>query len=293
MESLSPLHEDKPEEVFEVDALTRYQELLTILNDKDENSKKKCKTVEEVRFLLKDDEEARIYMGANGFVEALMQFLQSAVRSKDGSAQDNGAMALFNLAVNNNRNKEMMLAAGIIPLLEEMISCSDSQGSATVLYLNLSCLEEAKLIIGSSLAVPFLIQILQGQYPTQCKLDALHSLFNLSSNPSNIMNLLSAGIVNGLQSLLSSAGDGHSWTEKSIAVIINLCSNQSGKAEIVAASGLICAIASLLDTGELVEQEQAVACLYMLCKSNRSGRRMTPDPHPLAGYGKTMSDDDG
>ncbi|CAN1838423.1 U-box domain-containing protein 6 [Linum perenne] len=103
MESLSPLHEDKPEEVFEVDALTRYQELLTILNDKDENSKKKCKTVEEVRFLLKDDEEARIYMGANGFVEALMQFLQSAVRSKDGSAQDNGAMALFNLAVNNNR----------------------------------------------------------------------------------------------------------------------------------------------------------------------------------------------
>ncbi|CAN1137278.1 U-box domain-containing protein 6 [Linum perenne] len=268
MESLSPLHEDKPEEVFEVDALTRYQELLTILNDKDENSKKKCKTVEEVRFLLKDDEEARIYMGANGFVEALMQFLQSAVRSKDGSAQDNGAMALFNLAVNNNRNKEMMLAAGIIPLLEEMISCSDSQGSATALYLNLSCLEEAKLIIGSSLAVPFLIQILQGQYPTQCKLDALHSLFNLSSNPSNIMNLLSAGIVNGLQSLLSSAGDGHSWTEKSIAVIINLCSNQSGKAEIVAASGLICAIASLLDTGELVEQEQAVACLYMLCNGD-------------------------
>ncbi|CAN0929250.1 U-box domain-containing protein 6 [Linum grandiflorum] len=269
MESSSPQHEDKPEECFEVDAVTRYQELLAVLNDENEIVKTKCKTVEEVRFLLKDDEEARIYMGANGFVEALMQFLQSAVRSKDGLAQDNGAMALFNLAVNNNRNKEMMLSAGIIPLLEEMISCYDSHASATALYLNLSCLEQAKSIIGSSLAVPFLIQILQGQqYPTQCKLDSLHTLFNLSSTPSNITNLLSAGIVNGLQSLLSSPGNGHSWTEKSIAVIINLCSNQSGKAEITAASALISAVASLLDTGELVEQEQAVACLYMLCNGD-------------------------
>ncbi|CAI0381104.1 unnamed protein product [Linum tenue] len=270
MESLSPVDEDihEEEDDNEVDALKRCQDFLSVLNDERENLKKKCTVVEEVRLLLKDDEEARIYMGANGFVEALLQFLQLAVRARNGSAQDSGAMALFNLAVNNNRNKEMMLAAGILPLLDEMISTSDSHGSATALYLNLSCLEDAKSVIGSSLAVPFLIQILQGQYPTQCKLDALHALFNLSSNPSNISNLLSAGIVNGLQSLLSSPGDYHSWTEKAIAVMVNLCSSQSGKAEIAASSGLITAIASLLDTGETVEQEQSVACLYMLCNGN-------------------------
>ncbi|CAN0896156.1 U-box domain-containing protein 45 [Linum grandiflorum] len=265
--------ESEPEggsqEDMELDMLKKYQDFLTVLNDDDENLHRKCKVVEEVRFLLKDDEEARIYMGANGFVDALLQFLQLAVHARNASAQDSGAMALFNLAVNNNRNKEMMLAAGIIPLLEEMISCSDSIGSATALYLNLSCLEEAKSIIGASLAVPFLTQILQDQnHPTQSKLDALHALFNLSTNPSNIMNLLSAGIVNSLQSLLTTAGDDQTWTEKAIAVMINLCTVESGKAEIVASAGLISAIASLLDTGEAVEQEQAVACLYMLCNGN-------------------------
>jgi hypothetical protein len=56
-----------------------------------------------VRLLLKDDEEARIFMGANGFVEALLQFLESAVRAGSPMAEEAGAMALFNLTVNNNR----------------------------------------------------------------------------------------------------------------------------------------------------------------------------------------------
>jgi hypothetical protein len=54
--------------------------------------------------LLRDDEEARILMGANGFVEALVQFLQSAVHERNLMAQESGAMALFNLAVNNDRS---------------------------------------------------------------------------------------------------------------------------------------------------------------------------------------------
>ena len=65
--------------------------------------KKKCKVVERLRLLLRDDEEARIFMGANGFVEALLQFLQSAMHEGNVMDQENGAMALFNLAVNNDR----------------------------------------------------------------------------------------------------------------------------------------------------------------------------------------------
>lgn len=70
---------------------------------KGNNWKRKSKIVERLRLLLRDDEEARIFMGANGFVEALFQYLQSAVREGNAVAQENGAMALFNLAVNNNR----------------------------------------------------------------------------------------------------------------------------------------------------------------------------------------------
>lgn len=161
----------------------------------------------------------------------------------------------------------MMLAAGIIPLLEDMISNSDSDASATALYLNLSCLEEARTIIGSSHAVPFLIQILKGETRAQCKLDALHTLYNLSSHPTNIPNLLSAGIISGLQLLFAVPGD-HAWTEKSIAVLINLASSQSGKDEMLSAPGLISGLATILDNGEPIEQEQAVACLYIFCNGS-------------------------
>ncbi|MBA0793010.1 hypothetical protein Gohar_017447, partial [Gossypium harknessii] len=212
------------EEVSEINVLERYQEFLSVLNE-EENLMESCKVVEQIRLLLKDDEEARIFMGANGFVEGLLRFLESAVREGNAMAQEIGAMALFNLAVNNNRNKELMLAAGVIRLLESMTSNSNAHEAATALYLNLSCLEQAKSIIGSSKAVLFLVQLLGHETDAQCKLDALHTLYNLSTDHSNILNLLSAGIVNHLQSLVVS-GD-HTWTEKSITVLINLTSSET------------------------------------------------------------------
>ncbi|KAF4378800.1 U-box domain-containing protein 6-like [Cannabis sativa] len=259
-ENVCPLEEES-----ELNVLESYQDFLTVLND-GEDMRIKCKVVEKLRFLLKDDEEARIYMGANGFVEALMQFLNIAVRVGNDVAQESGAMALFNLAVNNNRNKEMMLGGGIIPLLEEMISSTNSHGFATALYLNLSCLEEAKAIIGSSQAVPFLTQLLQANTDVQCKLDALHALYNLSSMPSNIPNLLSSGIISNLE-FLAASGDS-TWTEKCLAVLLNLASSQSGQDEMVSAPGLISVLATMLDAGEPSEQEQAVCCLLLLCNGN-------------------------
>ncbi|PSS13665.1 U-box domain-containing protein [Actinidia chinensis var. chinensis] len=260
--------EDIPvnKEESDLNVLERYDDFLMVL-DKEEDLSKKCKVVEHIRHLLKDDDEARIYMGANGFVEALIQFLEFSMQERHEMAQEIGAMALFNLAVNNNRNKEMMLAARVLPLLEEMVAKSNSHGSVTALYLNLSCLEEAKPVIGSSEAVPFLINLLRAETDPQCKLDALHTLFNLSSHPSNIPNLLSAGIINGLLSLVTDPSD-HTWTEKSVAVFINLASNKSARDEMISAPGLIGGLAMILDIGEPVDQEHAAACLLILCNGS-------------------------
>ncbi|KAK7319059.1 hypothetical protein RJT34_03771 [Clitoria ternatea] len=244
----------------------QYFSFLRVLTE-GSNWRTQCEVVEQLRMLLRDDEEARIFMGSNGFVEALMQFLRSALRECNSVAQESGAMALFNLAVNNNRNKEIMLSAGVLSLLEEMISNTSSNGCATALYLNLSCLEEAKPMIGMSQAVGFLIRLLQSDSDVQCKQDSLHALYNLSTVPSNIPYLLSSGMMNGLQSLLVGQGD-CMWTEKCIAVMINLATSEVGREEIVSTPGIISALASTLDTGELLEQEQAVSCLLILC--NRS-----------------------
>ncbi|KAE8698918.1 U-box domain-containing protein 7 [Hibiscus syriacus] len=253
------------EEVSELNVLDRYQEVLSVLNE-EENLVESCKVVEQIRLLLKDDEEARTFMGANGFVEALLRFLESAVREQNAVALEVGALTLFNLAVNNNRNKELMLASGVIPLLERMISNSNANESATALYLNLSCLQQAKSIIGSSKAVQFLVGLLGGETDAQCKLDALHTLFNLSTDHSVIPNLLSAGIINQLQSLVVS-GD-HTWTEKSITVLLNLASSEAAKEEMVSASSLITGLASVLEDGEPIAQVQAVSCLLLLCNGH-------------------------
>ncbi|XP_043703985.1 U-box domain-containing protein 6-like [Telopea speciosissima] len=255
-----------PEEDGDLDMAQRYESLLAILDGKGD-TKRQCKVVEQIRLLLKDGEEARISMGANGFVEALVKFLEAAVCQGNEKAQETGAMALFNLAVNNNRNKEMMLSAGVIPLLEEMILMSKGYKSATALYLNLSCLEEAKPIIGSSQAIPFLVHLLRNESEPQCKLDALHCIYNLSTYPTNIPILLSASIIEGLQALFEDPSD-HTWTEKSISVLINLVLNSSGKKEITATPGLISSLSAILDTGEAIEQEQAVSCLLILCTGN-------------------------
>ncbi|CAA0832669.1 U-box domain-containing protein 7 [Striga hermonthica] len=141
-----------------------------------------------------------------------------------------------------------------------MSSNADSAGAATALYLNLSCLEEAKAIIGNSVAVPFLISVLRNKNKKQCKLDALHTLYNISSEPANIPHPLSAGIIDALQAVI-----GHPWTEKCIAILIYLASSKNAWDENRAVPSLISALATILDVGEAVEQEQTAACLLILC----------------------------
>lgn len=245
------------------DVFERYDGFLTVLHT-EENLRKKCRVVEQIRRLLKDDEEARIYMGANGFIEALLRFLELALHEQNEFAQESAAMALFNLAVNNNRNKEMMLAAGILALLVQMIEGSKSVGAAIALYLNLSCLDQAKPVIGSSEAVRFLNEVLQGTCDSQCKIDALHALYHLSTCHSNIPRLISSGVIDSLQPFLVDP-DSHLWTEKAIAVLINLAVTNSGRDEIIAASGLVSGLSMLLDIGEPEVQEQAATCLLILC----------------------------
>lgn len=61
------------EEASDINVLEKYQDILAIL-DKEENLVKKCKVVENVTLLLKDDEEARILMGANGLLKRFHGF---------------------------------------------------------------------------------------------------------------------------------------------------------------------------------------------------------------------------
>ncbi|XP_074571721.1 U-box domain-containing protein 6-like [Curcuma longa] len=262
----------------ELDEVAKCENMLAALNQA-RTMEEKRKAAEKIRLLLKNDEEARIYMGASGFLEVLVQFLKSAVDEGDEPAQETAAMALFNLAVNNNRNKEKLVSAGVMQLLEEMIRNPKMQEAAAALYLNLSCLESAKLMIGSSqAAVHFLVQLLQATNCRRCcKHDALYALYNLSTHPANVAPLLSAGVINILHSLIAAApaaSGNKMWVEKALAVLINLSSTPSANREIVSTAGLIAAMANVLENGEAVEQEQAASCFLLLCEGDMSCSHM-------------------
>ncbi|KAG0477657.1 hypothetical protein HPP92_012376 [Vanilla planifolia] len=258
-------------QAFEEDELQRYESLLSVLSS-GMSIRQQCKAVEQIWLLLKDDEEAKIYMGANGFVEALVKFLKSAIDESDEKAQKIGSLAIFNLAVNNIRNKGNLLSCGTIPLLQKMIHNPSTRDSAIALISNLSFLEQAKPIIGCSYAVPFLVQSLHLENPkhsSSCKHGALTTLYNLSTHPSNNEPLLNSGIIDALLSLLASNEDEHlTWTEKVLSIFINIASNQAGKLQMVSTPGLISTLAVMLDTGELTEQEQAVTCILILCNDD-------------------------
>lgn len=245
----------------------RCERWLRVLNKGGECIDEQREVVEQIRIMLKDDDELRDYVGANGITEPLTHFLKMAVSKEDVQSQEVGTMALFNLAVSNNRNKKQLLSAGVIPLMEQMIQKKETCEAAVAMYLNLSCLEEAQAIIGSSEAIPFLIKSLreEGSVSNTCRLDALLTLYNLSLHAPNIAPLLSAGIINSIHAVLTPSS---SWTDKALTVLINLAMTWAGKKEIAANQAIVGDIVFILDNGEAAEQEKAVSCLWIICNGD-------------------------
>ncbi|KAL6652490.1 hypothetical protein ACP70R_011415 [Stipagrostis hirtigluma subsp. patula] len=225
------------------------------------------KVVEEIRLLLKNDDELRDYAGANGITEPLIQFLKTAICREDVKSQDVGTMALFNLAVSNDRNKRQLLSAGVIPLIEQMIQKPETCEAAIAMYLNLSCLPEAQAIIGSSDAIPFLIKGLRedGSRSNTCRLDALLTVYNLSLHAPNIPYLIASGLIESLHTVLTPSS---AWTDKALTVLLNLALTRGGKKEISANAAMVGAIVLILDNGEQGEKEKAVSCLYVICSGD-------------------------
>eukprot|EP01018_Ginkgo_biloba_P018216 Gb_40872 [translate_table: standard] len=249
---------------IEEDGSKKYGRLLTNLS----NPPLEVQTVaaQEVIFLSKDDNEACSYMGANQFIPALVNFLWSAVDALDTKAQETGALALFNLAVNNNGNKASIMSAGAVPLLLVLL---DSETAAVVVavavMLVLSASDENKASIGSSGAIPRLMVLLDSE-SNQCRQDALNTLYNLSTFVGNQSRMLSAGAVSKIVHLLG-VGEAN-CTEMCITILYNLAGTEEGRAIIAETEGCIVALAELLDTGTPKEQEQAAASLLLLCTNS-------------------------
>ncbi|KAH9302218.1 hypothetical protein KI387_013801, partial [Taxus chinensis] len=255
-------HDIVESQTVEEDPSKKYESLLASLTGS--SLELQCRAVEEIRAMSKDDDEARSYMGSNGFIHAIVNFLRSAIDASNTQALEIGALALFNISVNNNRNKAAILAAGTLPLLLEILESETSEAAVAVLLM-LSSWEENKASIGASGAIPALIKLLDSE-SKQCRQDAINALYNLSTYEGNRSHIVLGEAVSNFVSLLVN-GEAD-CTEKCITILYNLASIEEGRAAIAATEGCIGAIADLLDTGTSIEQEQAAGLLLLLCTNS-------------------------
>jgi len=241
------------------DNCSKYERLLTSLTTPPLESQSRA--VEEVKYLSEDDDKACYNIGANGLIPPLVSFLHSAIDASDTKAQKNGALVLLSVA-KVDRNKVLIVSAGALPLLLDLIH-SEITEIAVVVLLTLSSLDDNKASFVPSGAIPLLLELLESRYE-HCRHDALNILYNLSTIIRKWSDMLSVASVSELVHLFGVS----ELRGKCITILNNLAGTEEGRAVIAGTEGCVLAMAELLDTGTSEEQEQAANILLLLCTNS-------------------------
>lgn len=187
-----------------------------------------------VRSLCKEDAKARVTLSMVGAIPPLVGMLDL----EDFECQIDALYALLNLGIGNDVNKAAIVKAGavhkMLKIIESPNAANPSVSEAIVAnFLGLSALDLNKPIIGSSGAVPFLVNSLKDldrKNGSQAKQDALRALYNLSISPSNISFILETDLITFLMGLL---GD-MEVSERVLSILSNVVSTPEGRKAISA-----------------------------------------------------------
>lgn len=172
------------------------------------------------------------------------------------------------------RNKINIIQAGALkPIITFLQSENvNLQEHAAAALITLSASPINKPVIGSSGAIPLLVDILTFGGP-QAKLDSVMALYNLSTHPENLILILQTEPIPPLISLLKSCKRSSKTEEKCTALIESLVGFDEGRTVITAEEGGILAVVEVLEGGSLQSREHAVGALLTMCESDRSKYR--------------------
>lgn len=175
---------------------------------------------DELRRLCKDDPIARISLGQLGAIPPLISLLHS-VHNKH---QCTALLALLNLAAGNDVNKGAIVKAKAVPRMVGLLqrAHAELQTIIVTLFLSLSALDGNKAEIGTSGAVPVLVNLMHAPHITK---DVLRTLYNLSIHPDNAKFIVEAGSVRILLSMVSAIDT----CDKSLATLGNLVQTEVGR----------------------------------------------------------------
>ncbi|KAH9309422.1 hypothetical protein KI387_037333, partial [Taxus chinensis] len=182
----------------------------------------KWKAAAELQRLAKENAKTRKSLALLGVIPSLVAMLDSPVPDHCHSA----LLALIELANGNYTNKGLIVEAGAVDKLAQLIASSDSemQEQIAILLLAVSALDKNMSILGSSDVLPKLVSMLESG-TDQGKMASLAALFNLSTCLDNVEGMVANGVVQPLLKMSQSLKTG----ERALAILGNLVVTESGR----------------------------------------------------------------
>lgn len=200
--------------------------------------------------------------------------LVSMLNSDSSDFNEFALLALLNLAVKDEKNKVKIVDAGALePLISFLWSCnSNLREYATAAFLTLSASAFNKPTISASGAIPLLVDILR-LGSAQAKVDALMTLYNLSTHQENLTIFLSAEAIAPIVNLLRSCKKSSKTAEKCTALLESLLGFEEGRIALTEEEGGVLAVVEVLENGSLQSRDHAVGALLTMCESDRAKYR--------------------
>lgn len=221
----------------------------------------------EIRLLAKENASARVTIAAMGAIPTLVSLLDSI----NSSTKLFALLALLNLAIGNNDNKEEIVKAAAVPRLVRLLSDEGTsiQETCVAALFSLSALDRNKPLIGSSGAIGPLLGILRTG-TTQARKDALQALYNLSIAQANVSTMVDANAIQVLVTLLYDT----THAAKVLAILGNLVGVDAGRKTVAAMDNFLTLLINvLLWVEEPKCQERAVYILMVLAHYSHAQRR--------------------
>eukprot|EP01018_Ginkgo_biloba_P021033 Gb_41829 [translate_table: standard] len=182
----------------------------------------KFKAALQIHRIAKQDFRMKKSLAILGVIPPLVTMLDSSIRGH----QCRALQALIELSNGNYTNKALLVEAGIVEKLANLIPKSDReiQEQIAIALLAISALDKSKSIIGSSSTLPALISILKSG-TEQGRLASLAALYNLSTCLDNVDAIVRVGAMQPLLNMIESS----ETAERALAILSNLMVTEEGR----------------------------------------------------------------
>ncbi len=218
----------------------------------------------ELRLLAKCSMDNRMCIADAGAIPLLVMLLES----NDSKTQENAVTALLNLSI-FDKNKTIIVDAGALdPIIEVLRSATsmEARENAAATLFSLSVVDDYKVQIGSKpMAIAALVVLLRDGTPERGKHDAATALINLAVCDANKPNIVAAGAVQILVSLLQD--DEAGITDDALRVLALVAGCPQGLEALNMEATAVAVLIRHLRSGSPKGKENAIVVLHALCKS--------------------------